>query len=165
MVVGPGADRAVATVFRGKAVTVASRAGWLQATRQNALMGGIDRFFMFGTLNVALLGAVALGASVLAGARERGRTLATLRTLGLSTRYGWWLALAQLLPLVLAALLAGCAAALVILTQAGPALGLEVLAGSSGAPAITVSPSTFWSVSYTHLRAHETRHDLVCRLL
>src|SRR5450756_2780520 len=23
----------------------------------------------------------------------------------------------------------------------------------------------YWSVSYTHLRAHETRHDLVCRLL
>src|SRR5450756_355880 len=22
-----------------------------------------------------------------------------------------------------------------------------------------------WSVSYTHLRAHETRHELVCRLL
>src|SRR5665648_66080 len=22
-----------------------------------------------------------------------------------------------------------------------------------------------WQVSYTHLRAHETRHDLVCRLL
>ena len=26
-------------------------------------------------------------------------------------------------------------------------------------------PSTKVSVSYTHLRAHETRHDLVCRLL
>src|SRR5450759_731717 len=24
---------------------------------------------------------------------------------------------------------------------------------------------TTWTVSYTHLRAHETRHDLVCRLL
>src|SRR5450756_919249 len=24
---------------------------------------------------------------------------------------------------------------------------------------------TYWPVSYTHLRAHETRHDLVCRLL
>ena len=24
---------------------------------------------------------------------------------------------------------------------------------------------TYISVSYTHLRAHETRHDLVCRLL
>src|SRR5665648_623386 len=26
-------------------------------------------------------------------------------------------------------------------------------------------PSTPEAVSYTHLRAHETRHDLVCRLL
>ena len=26
-------------------------------------------------------------------------------------------------------------------------------------------PVCFASVSYTHLRAHETRHDLVCRLL
>src|SRR5450756_2556566 len=26
-------------------------------------------------------------------------------------------------------------------------------------------PITYLSVSYTHLRAHETRHDLVCRLL
>ena len=26
-------------------------------------------------------------------------------------------------------------------------------------------PATYHSVSYTHLRAHETRHDLVCRLL
>ena len=25
--------------------------------------------------------------------------------------------------------------------------------------------STIEAVSYTHLRAHETRHDLVCRLL
>src|SRR5450756_1638792 len=24
---------------------------------------------------------------------------------------------------------------------------------------------SIWTVSYTHLRAHETRHDLVCRLL
>src|SRR5450756_2679557 len=30
-----------------------------------------------------------------------------------------------------------------------------------------VSPSRneSWTVSYTHLRAHETRHDIVCRLL
>src|SRR5450759_2544789 len=26
-------------------------------------------------------------------------------------------------------------------------------------------PNAFTPVSYTHLRAHETRHDLVCRLL
>ena len=146
MVVGPGADRAVDTVFKGKTMTITSRAQWLQATQANPLMGGVDRFFLLGTLIVALLGAVALGASVLAGARERGRTLATLRTLGLSTRYGWWLALAQLLPLVVAALVAGCGAALLILTQAGPALGLDVLAGSFGAPAITVNANAFWYV-------------------
>src|SRR5450759_418391 len=29
----------------------------------------------------------------------------------------------------------------------------------------SVSSVSFLSVSYTHLRAHETRHDLVCRLL
>src|SRR5450756_3085149 len=29
----------------------------------------------------------------------------------------------------------------------------------------TVKNGSVWAVSYTHLRAHETRHDLVCRLL
>src|SRR5450756_2240812 len=28
-----------------------------------------------------------------------------------------------------------------------------------------LDPTTYETVSYTHLRAHETRHDLVCRLL
>src|SRR5450759_2074067 len=28
-----------------------------------------------------------------------------------------------------------------------------------------IAPRRFCAVSYTHLRAHETRHDLVCRLL
>ena len=34
-----------------------------------------------------------------------------------------------------------------------------------GALAFCASLVLAWSVSYTHLRAHETRHDLVCRLL
>ena len=32
-------------------------------------------------------------------------------------------------------------------------------------PDFTVLTHWHWAVSYTHLRAHETRHDLVCRLL
>ena len=40
---------------------------------------------------------------------------------------------------------------------------------SNGAATVTVSggnaPYTYVSVSYTHLRAHETVLDLVCRLL
>ena len=39
------------------------------------------------------------------------------------------------------------------------ALGLVLILGASQ---ILISAR---SVSYTHLRAHETRHDLVCRLL
>src|SRR5450756_1035186 len=43
--------------------------------------------------------------------------------------------------------------------------------GSLKAPVHSTTRDTPWSrqgmspVSYTHLRAHETRHDLVCRLL
>src|SRR5450759_875648 len=44
--------------------------------------------------------------------------------------------------------------------------------GCSGATAQNVTPMMVsarvvntYTVSYTHLRAHETRHDLVCRLL
>ena len=36
---------------------------------------------------------------------------------------------------------------------------------SRGSRRVSVTDSTLKSVSYTHLRAHETRHDLVCRLL
>src|SRR5450756_1820263 len=39
---------------------------------------------------------------------------------------------------------------------------ISALIGASAAGARTYSSTT---VSYTHLRAHETRHDLVCRLL
>src|SRR5450756_648998 len=33
------------------------------------------------------------------------------------------------------------------------------------AAALAMAANIFYAVSYTHLRAHETRHDLVCRLL
>src|SRR5450756_257205 len=38
------------------------------------------------------------------------------------------------------------------------------VSGQAGSSTVTTSGSC-WTVSYTHLRAHETRHDLVCRLL
>src|SRR5450756_2934355 len=39
----------------------------------------------------------------------------------------------------------------------------ERSAADESAPILVISQ--FTPVSYTHLRAHETRHDLVCRLL
>ena len=40
-------------------------------------------------------------------------------------------------------------------------LGVYALNGFS----VSVEADISGAVSYTHLRAHETRHDLVCRLL
>ena len=37
--------------------------------------------------------------------------------------------------------------------------------GDTIAPTCNDKGYTIYAVSYTHLRAHETRHDLVCRLL
>src|SRR5450759_1715496 len=45
-----------------------------------------------------------------------------------------------------------------------PAMGGAIMSQSS-ADVVLVIGCTFSAVSYTHLRAHETRHDLVCRLL
>src|SRR5450756_2736124 len=50
-------------------------------------------------------------------------------------------------------------------------LRMRAAAGAFGSSSWTKSASCSWHapgvgpVSYTHLRAHETRHDLVCRLL
>ena len=41
----------------------------------------------------------------------------------------------------------------------------STISSKATAPSICFSSIWWRSVSYTHLRAHETRHDLVCRLL
>src|SRR5450756_3246438 len=43
--------------------------------------------------------------------------------------------------------------------------GAAFLAGATPSFLNTLPEDNYASVSYTHLRAHETRHDLVCRLL
>src|SRR5450756_2021074 len=42
---------------------------------------------------------------------------------------------------------------------------LNALTGRKNLARISRTPGRTQAVSYTHLRAHETRHDLVCRLL
>src|SRR5450756_2911491 len=49
--------------------------------------------------------------------------------------------------------------------RAGEPCRLRRSAGLADGSSIMVAPVTVGAVSYTHLRAHETRHDLVCRLL
>src|SRR5665647_1444727 len=102
LVVGPGAAQAVASVG-APPESVVSRAEWLAARRGLALHDGVEQMMIFAVIASGLLCVVALIATVLAGARERGLALSMLRTLGMHPRLGWWLALAELAPVVIAA--------------------------------------------------------------
>src|SRR5690606_37073381 len=95
---------------------------------------------VYAVVTVALLVAMALVATVLAGAHARGVVLSMLRTLGLRSGYGWWLAVSELAPVVLAALAGGLAAGVVILMLLGPTLGLAVLTGGVADPPLVVDP-------------------------
>ncbi|GEN80470.1 FtsX-like permease family protein [Actinotalea fermentans] len=144
---GPGAAEAAAAVVGALppdsadtvgTATATSRAAWLAESRADALVQGVERTLVIGALVAALLAAVGAVATALAGARERGRTLALLRTLGMRPRLGWWLAGVELAPVVLAALVAGGAAGALVVTQLGTAMGLDVLVGGVRTPAIVV---------------------------
>ncbi|WP_024287574.1 hypothetical protein [Cellulomonas sp. KRMCY2] len=140
LVVGPGADEAAASVGL-PTQDVLSRAQWLEARRDLALLSGVEQMMVGAVAAVALLAAVALVATVLGGARERGRALSMLRTLEMNRRLGWWLALAELAPVVVAAVLGGTVAGVTIVVLLAPALGLDVLAGGLGIPDPSISPT------------------------
>ncbi len=140
LVSGEGADAAVASL---PAETVLTRTDWVDDRRGLALVSGVEGTMLFAILAVALLSIVALVATVVSGARARGRALSMLRTLGMPPRLGWWLALAELAPLVLAAALGGIAAGITVVLTLAPSLGLNVLAGGLTVPAASFSPIVF----------------------
>lgn len=140
---GPGAEAAAADAAAElglPADAVRSRAAWAAERRAMALVAGVERIMLVATGVVGLLAVLALGATVVAGAGERGRTLSLLRTLGMRARLGWWLALAELAPVVLAAVVAGSVSGALVVLALGGALGLDVLVGGVDVPAMAVSP-------------------------
>lgn len=144
-----GGEQAAAAVAADPTIpadAVTTREGWLAAVRDSALIGGVESLMTIAVATVGLLAAAALLVTVLHGVRERGRALAMLRTQGMGSGYGWWLALAELGPLTAAAVLGGAAAGLAILLLLGGALGLEVLAGGLAAPPLVASPTFIGAV-------------------
>lgn len=138
LVNGPGAEKAVAGLT-APAASIHSRAAWLSARRHLALVNGVDQAIALATAATALAAVLALMVIVLSGARERGRSLALVRTLGLPARLGWWLALAELAPVLVAALVGGIVAGVGIVVVLEPAMGLRQLAGGLGDPPPTIS--------------------------
>jgi len=121
---------------------VVVRADWLDQRRAEPLVQGVERTTQLSVAAVALLAAIALATAVAAGGRSRSRSLSLLRTLGVDRGFGWVLALAELAPLVLAALVGGAVAGVAILVTAGPALGLGLLTGGTTEPVLRVAPLT-----------------------
>jgi putative ABC transport system permease protein len=146
LVVGPRAAEAVDTLDL-PLDAVLTRADWLQQRRALALVSGVERTMIAAVLAVGLLASIALVATVIGGARARGRALAMLRTLGMKPRLGWWLALAELAPMVIAAVIGGIVAGVVVVAALAPSLGLDLLAGGVTIPEPSISTEVFVSLA------------------
>jgi len=131
---GPGAAAAVAAEASIDQSTVITREDWMAAMQESALIGGVQRAIGIAVLAVGALAAVALLVTILRGVRERGRALSMLRTQGMGSGYGWWLSLAELAPLTIAAVVGGAGAGLSIMWLLGETLGLKLLSGGLTEP-------------------------------
>jgi putative ABC transport system permease protein len=136
---GPGAAEAVAQLESIDPQYVTTREAWLAMVRDSALIGGVEFAMVLAVAAVAVLAGVGLLVTVLRGVRERGRALSMLRTQGMGTGWGWWLAFTELAPPVIAAVLGGAAAGLLTVYLLGGSLGLEVLSGGLTTPPIDVN--------------------------
>jgi len=136
---GPGAADAVAAEAGIDPTTVTTRDAWLASTKDSVLIGGVERAIAIAVVAVGVLAAVALLVTILRGVRERGRALSMLRTQGMGSGYGWWLALAELAPLTLAGVVGGAVAGLAIMWLLGETLGLKLLSGGLGEPPLTAN--------------------------
>ncbi len=128
---GPGAVRAVTdlAVAETPGVTVLSREGWLEDWTSSPLTAGLRTLMVVSQVALALLAVVALVLTVVATARDRRRTLHVLRTLGLDPGTARRLSAGEVLPLTVAALLAGSAIGFVVPWLLLSALGLTALTG------------------------------------
>jgi putative ABC transport system permease protein len=121
----PEALRAASTPQAGSSVTVTSWSDHRRDLEETGANQVISFTFTTGTVGATTLALLAVGFTVLAGARVRGQVLSRLRTLGLSGRQGRGLLVYELVPLVTIAVLAGGLVGVFLPRVIGPALGLS----------------------------------------
>ncbi|HWJ83900.1 MAG TPA: FtsX-like permease family protein, partial [Cellulomonas sp.] len=145
LVDGPGAlaaTRALHLADRTE-VTVMSLDGWLDDWRHAPLNRDLIVLLLGTSIALAAYAALALVLMVAATSRERGRSLSALRTLGLDARTASTLTFAELAPLAVAAVVGGTAIGILIPWLTSGALGLELVTGGYGPPALRVG---WWPV-------------------
>lgn len=129
---GPGAAAAVQQVVTADAwprVTVTDRAQWLAHARSLPLVKGLLGLLAAAALVLAAYAAVTLVLTVVATSPERGRTLSTLRTLGLDGRAARAITLGEMTPLAVAGAITGVAIGLGVPLLLTSALGLSSITG------------------------------------
>ncbi|MEP6844192.1 MAG: FtsX-like permease family protein [Pseudolysinimonas sp.] len=143
---GEGASAAASTLSVPKS-DIFTRAAWLNAQQNGPLTSGVISVMTMSVLGVVILAIVALIATVLSGGRTRERSLMLLRTLGMSSRMGWWLAVAELAPIVIAAVIGGLIAGIGMVLVIAPAIGLELLTGGLRPPAPDISANVILAIT------------------
>jgi putative ABC transport system permease protein len=127
LVAGDGVSAAALRAAVGSAgdVTVTTWADHRRGLDQTGANEVLSFTFTTGAVGATALALLAVGFTVLAGARVRGQVLSRLRTLGLSGRQGRGLLVYELVPLVAIAVLAGGLVGVFLPRVIGPALGLS----------------------------------------
>lgn len=145
-VAGPGAVAAVegSPLGASPVVEVTTRDGWWEAWSSAPLTSALTTAFLAAVGVLAVLTVLALVLVVVATARERGRTLSALRTLGLDARTARWATLGELAPLVVGGLVGGVAIGLALPWLLGDALGLQRLTAQPTGTDVAV---TWWPVA------------------
>lgn len=145
-VAGPRAAQAVTAAGLDDlpGVTVTTRAGWYAAWSAAPLPDALTTLLLAAVGVLALLAVVALALVVVATSGERGRTLSTLRTLGLDGRTARWATLGELAPLVVGGLVGGSAIGLALPVLVGDALGLAWVTAAPGDVPVVVA---WWPVA------------------
>ena len=136
LVTGPRLDDQALTATAARVVpgaTIAFRARVLASLSGAALPHGAYVAFAEGSGVAAGFCVLVLILSLVLAARSRALTLARLSTMGLGTDQGRLLVIAEALPQVLAAAVAGAACALALVPLLGPVLDLSVFTGSAAA--------------------------------
>ncbi|MBD7919198.1 hypothetical protein H9657_13050 [Cellulomonas sp. Sa3CUA2] len=133
-VAGPGAAQAVADLGIADlpGVTVTTVDGWWSAWSRAPLPAALRTLLLVTVGVLAGLAVIALVLVVVATSGERGRTLSTLRTLGLDARTARWATLGELAPLVLGGFVGGTAIGMALPFLLGDALRLTWVTAAPG---------------------------------
>ena len=117
------------------------RADALAALARAPLPHGTYVAYAVGALVAIVFGVLALLIWLLLSAAPREAALARLGAMGLSARQGSWLVLAEALPEILVAALAGTACAWALVAVVGPDLSLAAFTGSGAGVPIQAEPA------------------------